>query len=356
MFSPGQTLGSYRIIRLIGQGGTGAVYEVEHVGLGVHYALKAFTCEKGHVDVLRKKFLAEGKVLARLNTPRLVRVFDLAVDEPTDVPYFVMDLVTGKDGAPHTLADVEAADLDELAVYMWFEDLCEALDYVHSQGIVHRDIKRGNVLLREDRHAVLSDFGISRIFGEKLTGEINVTRTMVSDATTAARLVMGTVGYMAPEVLRGREATPAADVYSLGVMFVHLLTGIWYEPGSKALDLLDGFSYQWKGVLSRMLEVDPEKRPRSLAELPRQVRPETARANAVGRIMSFFSGRTSLLVAAAVCAVLLGIVFAFCLPSRGIGPASLSEDDDFREIFSADGIFSFPKAPQTPPISQTPSR
>ena len=91
----------------------GAVYEVEHEHLGVRYALKAFSTQNKYADVLKKKFLAEGKVLARLRDPHLIRVFDLAIDEATDVPYFVMDIITYKDGTPHTLEDVELDDLEE---------------------------------------------------------------------------------------------------------------------------------------------------------------------------------------------------------------------------------------------------
>ena len=191
-FSAGQKIGAYRIIRLLGEGGMGAVYEVEHEQLGVHYALKAFSTQNKHADVLKKKFLAEGKVLARLHDPHLIRVFDLAIDEATDVPYFVMDMITYTDGTPHTLEDVELEDLEEEYILDWFDDLCKALDYIHAQGIVHRDIKLGNVLLREDKHVILSDFGVSRIFGEGLSREVNATKTIVSDGKATARLVMGT--------------------------------------------------------------------------------------------------------------------------------------------------------------------
>ena len=147
IFEPGQKIGVYRVIRLLGQGGMGAVYEVEHTQLGVHYALKAFTLESGHTDVLKNKFLTEGKVLARLHDPHLVRVFDLNFDDVTGTPYFVMDLVLSEDGNPRTLSDVKTAELDEDCVLKWFVELAAALDYIHAQGIVHRDVKLGNVLL-----------------------------------------------------------------------------------------------------------------------------------------------------------------------------------------------------------------
>lgn len=139
IFTPGQKIGAYRIVRLLGQGGMGAVYEVEHEQLGVRYALKAFATHSKYADMLKKKFLAEGRVLARLRHPHLIRVFDLAIDEPTGVPYFVMDIVTYKDGTQHTLDDLELGDLEEDYILGWFEDLCKALDYIHEQGIVHRD-------------------------------------------------------------------------------------------------------------------------------------------------------------------------------------------------------------------------
>lgn len=94
----GDEIGPYRIVRALGQGGMGAVYEVEHAKLGVHYALKTFTLDHGHVDLFRRRFLSEGKVLARLRHPHIVRVFDLDVLDGGELAYFVMELVHYKDG------------------------------------------------------------------------------------------------------------------------------------------------------------------------------------------------------------------------------------------------------------------
>ena len=159
----GDEVGQYRIVRELGRGGMGAVYEVEHVKLGVHYALKAFALENGHVEALKNKFLAEGKVLARLHNPNLVRVFDLNFDEKTGTLYFVMDLVLSEDGNPHALSDVRTVELDEDRILQWFTELSSAIDYIHEQGVIHRDIKLGNVLISANNHVVLSDFG--EVFG-----------------------------------------------------------------------------------------------------------------------------------------------------------------------------------------------
>ena len=272
--SPGITIGSYRVIRPLGVGGMGAVYEVEHTTLGVHYALKTFTLEKGHTELFRKRFLAEGRLLARLNHPNLVRVFDLAYDAEIDLLYYVMDLVLYEDGEAHTLADIEQGSADEAHLAQWFAELCQALAYIHAEGIVHRDIKLNNILLAPGRRVVLSDFGISKVLGNKLRTEIDVSRTMTvtADAVADGKLIMGTKGYMAPEVLRGEAVTPAADVYSLGIVFFKLLTGVWYDRslvahGRTDLNLLKHFENRWQDVLPKMLDENPAKRPLDLKGL-----------------------------------------------------------------------------------------
>ena len=314
----------------------GAVYEVEHEQLGVHYALKAFTAQCGHVDVLKNKFLTEGKVLARLRNPHLVRVFDLNFDEATGTPYFVMDLVLAKDGKPRTLLDIKTAELDEDCIFRWFSELASAIDYIHAQGIVHRDIKLGNVLLDSDGHVVLSDFGISRLFSERLRSDVKAVNTIASDATTSSRLVMGTRGYMAPEVAWGGEATPASDSYSLGVMFVYLLTGIWYTPGSKVFKLLEALEYRWIDVLPRLLSVKPAERPTNLSELVETLRRTPAAEPEKVEVPEPPRRKRRVLFALAGAAAVVAAAIGYFVFARRPAPVAV---DDFDAAFSANGIY-----------------
>lgn len=271
-----ERIGPYRICRRLGAGAMGTVYEVEHEYLGVRRALKLFRTNGNHADFLRKRFLAEGKLLARLDHPRLVRVHDLAFDEDTGAPYFTMDLVVGPDGAPQTFADVQnKGGAAEETLAGWYDDLREALDTIHANGIVHRDIKLENILIGNDGHAVLSDFGISRVMDADLREAIALTRTIVTGEAPDARRVMGTVMYLAPEIRAGGEPSPASDIWALGMTLFRLLTGLWYEPGAHAMDLVEPFNPAWRQLFMALLALDPSKR--SLSQFTLETHPPARR-------------------------------------------------------------------------------
>lgn len=272
---PGDVIGNYRVCRFVGGGSLGEVYEVEHIKLGVRRALKALVAAARAVDSLRVQFLSESRVLARLDSPRVVRVHDLDIEPASGVPYFVMDFVVSPDGRPQTLVEACCTGLGEKALLDWFADICEGLDYIHSQGIVHGDVTMNNILVGPEGRAVLSDFGLSRLCNDTV-GPGLADLVPVEDFITDSRL--GTVMYRAPEVCRGAPSdalSPAADAWSLGVLIFRMLTGHWFDPSERELwlDLLVDYDCPWREALDRLLSPDPSMRipGGGLAVLARQM-------------------------------------------------------------------------------------
>ena len=254
------TIGGYETVRLLGKGGMSEVYEAVNPRLGSHHALKLFVYEKDDPEV-RRRFEDEGRLLARLSHPRIVKVTDFGTDQATGKPYFVMDLVLDESGAPKSLADVEPGSVDEEMVGRWYDDLRDGLAYIHANGVVHRDLKLQNVLLGPDGHVVITDFGISKIFDSKGDGNtvVDVVNTIVK-MREGRSLVMGSVGYMAPELEMGVEASPQSDWYALGVITYRLLTGTWCDARTDVLAALETYDPVWRRILPKLLHANPQGR------------------------------------------------------------------------------------------------
>ena len=268
----GGVIGDYRIVRLLGRGGMSEVYEAENVRFGSRHALKLFTYEGGDPEI-RERFLVEGRLLARLSHPRIVKVTDLGTDERSGRPYFVMDLVLDEHGEMRLLSEVKPGTVDEETVGRWYDDLREGLAYIHANGVIHRDLKLQNVLIGPDGHAVLVDFGISRIVGaadgRKVVDSVN-TLVKLRDGR---RLVMGSVGYMAPELEMGAEASPQSDWYALGVIAYRLLTGTWCDTRTDVAASLETYGAAWGRIIPRLLHTNPAGREcLSFAEENRRAR------------------------------------------------------------------------------------
>ncbi len=211
----GQVLqGRYRIVKPLGQGGMGAVYRAWDTRLNVAVALKEMVPQPGldsqTLTDLRHQFQQEAQILARLNHPHLVRVTDFF--EEGGNAYLVMDFVEGQSLAER----IEQENvLPEEKVLTWGEQLLNALGYCHNQGIIHRDVKPQNVIIRSDGQAVLVDFGLVKLWDPD------------DPRTKTAMRGMGTPEYAPPEQYDTHiEHTDArSDVYALGATLYHALTG-----------------------------------------------------------------------------------------------------------------------------------
>ena len=258
MFSPDTRFGTYRIVRQLGKGGMAEVYEVENEKLGSRYAMKVFTLDHGDIEFLKKRFQVEGRLLARLDHPRIVRVYDMDVDAETGLPYYVMDLVLDPSGSPRSLQEAMTAEsITEEDVANWYEDLCDGLAYIHGKGVVHRDITLENVLIGADGRAVLSDFGVSKILPRDLRVELKET---MNTLVRGEKPLMGKPFYIAPEVRKGAEESAASDYYSLGIMLLRLLTRVWYTPGAKLEEMLLPLDPRWRTIIPGLLAERPEDR------------------------------------------------------------------------------------------------
>jgi serine/threonine-protein kinase len=194
----------YRLGERIGRGGMATVYRAQDEQLDRGVALKMMRADLGEDPLFVQRFEAEARRAASVSHPNVVPVYDVGVDE---APYMVMELIEGGD-----LAKVLATGpLPAERAARLAADAAAALQAAHDAGLVHRDVKPGNILLRTDGEAVVADFGIARATGE--------------DSMTKTGAMLGSVEYFSPEQARGERAGPASDIYALGVVLYELLTG-----------------------------------------------------------------------------------------------------------------------------------
>jgi serine/threonine protein kinase len=201
--TPGVNVGPYLIVEQIGRGGMAAVYKAYEESLARHVAIKVLPEFFAEAKEYRVRFQVEAVAVAKLRHQNILSVF--AYGEENGTPYIVSEFVDGG-----TLADRlnGAMKIDEVVVLL--SPIASALDYAHSQGVLHRDVKPSNIMLLGDGTPVLTDFGLAKL--------------LESDTITLTGTVLGTPEYMAPELCSGEVAGPRADIYSLGVVAYEMLT------------------------------------------------------------------------------------------------------------------------------------
>ncbi len=274
----GTMLDNYRIERLLGRGGMGAVYLAEHLSLKKRYAVKVLPGNLSRDASFRDRFEAEGQRMAALEHPGVVPIHNAG--ESSGLRYFAMEYMAGGDLEQRLKAAGGRLPEDEVRDIL--RQLLEALAYAHGKGVVHRDLKPANILLVGDDadssspRIKIADFGLAQVVGDgymKSVVEQTVAASMVGGAETviggpsagskgsASPDYAGTIDFMSPEVRGGEAATVQSDLYAVGVIGYYLLTGRrpigMAKPPSQ---LLNSIWPGWDGWLGKLMEHAPGDR------------------------------------------------------------------------------------------------
>jgi tetratricopeptide (TPR) repeat protein/predicted Ser/Thr protein kinase len=271
------TIGSYRIIRLLGEGGMGAVYEAEQDQPRRRVALKVIKSGWADRELLRR-FELESQTLGRLHHPGIAQIYEAGAAETSfgSQPFFAMEIIHGKP----LIEYAEAKHLNTRQRLALIIKICEAVEHAHQRGIIHRDLKPGNILMEENGQPKILDFGLARV----TDGDMQATRQ------TDMGQLLGTLAYMSPEQV---TADPLAldtrsDVYALGVILYELLAGrLPYEVSRHVYEVvrtiqqvdpkpLSSINRAYRGdietIAAKALEKDKTRRYGSAAELAADIR------------------------------------------------------------------------------------
>jgi serine/threonine-protein kinase len=311
----GQTLGHYRILQKIGEGGMGVVYRARDERLERDVALKILPAGVLADEAAHKRFRKEALALSKLNHPNIATIYDFDTDSGVD--FLAMEYVAGGTLSQKLLSgalpEKEAAGLGV--------QVAEALEEAHEQGIVHRDLKPGNILVTPKGRAKVLDFGLAKL----LRPVIEMT---TADRMSETRAVAGTLPYMAPEQLRGEAADARTDLYALGAVLYEMGTGqrpFCEELVSRLTDsilhqipvppraLNSRLSPELERIVLKCLEKEPENRYQSVKEVSVDLR--RLGATSTGRptvpaAAAKPSHRRMVLSAGIVTVLLLGVLLA----------------------------------------------
>ena len=267
----GQTISHYRVVGQLGAGGMGVVYRAEDLRLGRDVALKFVADDFAHDPLAVQRLRAEARAASSLNHANICTIYD--IDEHEGHPFIVMELIEG-----HSLRDrltsgaLKVHQLVDMGI-----ETADALHAAHSEGIIHRDIKPGNIFLTDRGHVKIVDFGLA-----KLTSFDTVSATTRDAASTAAGVTLGTVSYMSPEQATGEQLDGRTDLFSLGVLMYECATGHHPFPGKTSAVILSAIlnraplapivlnpelPIRLQDVINNCLEKDRELRYQSAADL-----------------------------------------------------------------------------------------
>lgn len=276
---PGQPFGHYTILRELGSGGMGEVYEAEHQVLGTRYAIKLLNREIMEREDARERFRREARVMAQLQHPNIVKVDEFG--ETDGHTWLRMELIPGHsvDGKHYGSLSALLAEqprLPEEQVVRYLREILTGLAHAHGKNLVHRDMKPANLLIDASGALKITDFGLVRLAGEewmKSRMDLTVARSMnINSMATMApgeaegsttRALLGTFEFMSPEQREGRDVDARSDLYTVGLMAFRMLTGKRNPGFEMPSEIVDGLTLPWDEWIKTSLREDPDRRHQS---------------------------------------------------------------------------------------------
>jgi serine/threonine-protein kinase len=320
----GARLGHYEILALIGVGGMGEVFKAHDPRLDRTVAIKVLSDDLSHQPEARARFEREARAIASLNHPHIATLHDVGRHEHTD--FLVMELLEGETLAEH----LARGPLPLSRALTYAIDIAAALDQAHRHGVIHRDLKPGNVMITRSGVKLL-DFGLAKLRPASIPGVTVVAKAV--DVTTEGA-ILGTVQYMAPEQLEGGDADARTDIFALGTLLHEMVTGQRAVDGKSPMSLMGSILRDTPPPVSTLqraapaaldrliatcLAKDPEDRWQSARDIARELK-WVAESDALAGHARARRGALSVRRAAAMAVVVAGLAAAAAWSMRS--PAS----------------------------------
>jgi serine/threonine protein kinase/tetratricopeptide (TPR) repeat protein len=273
--APGVRLGPYEVVTPLGAGGMGEVWRARDTRLGREVAIKVLPAAFVADPAQRARIEREARTISNINHPHICTLHD--VGREGDVDYLVFELVVGQ-----TLSDLitpvglPLAHVLELAI-----PLADALVAAHEQGVIHRDLKPGNVMVTREGRVKVLDFGLAKIAGEEGSAASVQAWTVAAEPLSGAGQVLGTIPYMAPEQLRGEAVDARSDLFALGIILYELATGRRPFGGRSSVEVSSAILRdtpepmppgELERLVSRCLEKNPRERPQTALDVSNELR------------------------------------------------------------------------------------